>query len=66
MAKVAYIGPDDIMRDWDVSRATAYQIIKRLNDQLHKEHPFAVVVSGKVNRNYYVRMCLLDEAEKES
>lgn len=48
-----YVGPDEIAREWDVSKATAYNIIRRLNEQLKKEVPIAIIVPGKVNRNYY-------------
>ncbi len=54
----AYIGPKQIMEDWDVSRATAYNIIKKLNAQLKKEHPTALIIAGKVNRIWYEKACL--------
>ena len=46
------------MEDWDVSKATAYNIIKKLNAQLIKEHPTALIISGKVNRIWYEDACL--------
>lgn len=57
-SKSAYIGPMEIMRDWDVSKATAYNIIKRMNAQLIKEHPTALIIAGKVNRIWYEEACL--------
>ncbi len=57
-AETAYIGPQQIMEDWDVSRATAYNIIKRMNAQLKKEHPTALIIAGKVNRIWYEEACL--------
>lgn len=54
----AYIGPEEIMKDWDVSKATAYNIIKKLNTQLIKKHPTALIIAGKVNRIWYEDACL--------
>lgn len=56
--KPAYIGPHEIMKDWDVSKATAYNIIKRMNAQIQKEHPTALIIAGKVNRIWYEEACL--------
>lgn len=56
--KAIYIGPEKIMEDWGVSRATAYNIIRRLNAQIKKEHPTALILVGKVNRKYYDEACL--------
>lgn len=58
LSEPAYIGPQQIMEDWDVSKATAYNIIKKLNAQLIKEHPTALIISGKVNRIWYEDACL--------
>lgn len=58
MERTAYIGPERIMRDWDVSKATAYNIIKRLNKQLKNEHPSALIIAGKVNKIWYDEVCL--------
>ena len=55
----AFIGPQQIMEDWHVSRATAYNIIKQMNAQLKKEHPTALIIAGKVNRIWYEEACLL-------
>jgi len=57
--ETAYIGPQQIMEDWDVSRATAYNIIKKMNAQLKKEHPTALIIAGKLNRIWYEKACLL-------
>ena len=61
----AYIGPQTIMEDWNVSKATAYNIIKKLNSQLLKEHPSALIIAGKVNRIWYEEACLQPHARKE-
>lgn len=57
----AYIGPQQIMEDWDVSKATAYNIIKKMNTQLKKEHPTALIIAGKVNRIWYEDACLKNQ-----
>lgn len=54
-----YIGPKTIMQDWDVSKATAYNIIRHMNNQLIAEHPNALVIPGKVNKFWYQEQCLL-------
>lgn len=63
--ETAYIGPQTIMKDWDVSRATAYNIIKKLNAQLKIEHPTALIIAGKVNRRWYENACLQSKETKE-
>ena len=65
-ASTAYIGPAEIMKDWDVSRATAYNIIKKLNCELKKEHPTALIIAGKVNRIWYEKACLQTSDKKET
>lgn len=61
-----YIGPERIMTDWGVSRATAYTIIKRMNTQLQSKHPTALIIPGKVNRVWYEEACLLTNRAAES
>ena len=63
--KTAYIGPQTIMEDWDVSKATAYSIIKKLNTQLLEKHPTALIIAGKVNRIWYEEVCLQPHNGKE-
>ena len=53
-----YVGAAQIMRDWDVCKATAYNMIRRLNKQLLDKHPTAIIISGKVNRAWYDEACL--------
>ena len=54
-----YIGPETIMRDWNVSKSTAYNIIKEMNDKLKIEHPTAIIIPGKLNRVWYEEACLI-------
>ena len=53
-----FIGVDTVMFDLGVSRAKAYDVIRKLNEDLKKEHPKAIVVTGKVNRILYEEACL--------
>lgn len=53
-----FIGVDKVMFDLGVSRAKAYEVIKELNEQMKKEYPRAIVVTGKVNRRWYEEACL--------
>lgn len=63
--EAAYVGPQTIMEDWNVSRATAYNIIRKMNTQLRKEHPTALILAGKVNRIWYEEACLRTPNIKE-
>ena len=60
-AETAYVGPEEIMESWDVSRATAYNIIRKMNEQLRKAHPTALIIAGKVNRKWYENSCLITQ-----
>ncbi len=62
----AYVGPERIMADWRVSRATAYSIIKKMNAQIQSQHPTALIISGKVNRIWYEEACLQHNDRKET
>lgn len=48
-----------VQKDFGVSRAKAYEIIRTLNESLKKENPRAIVVAGKVNRLWYEEACLI-------
>jgi len=63
--ETAYVGPEEIMKDWDVSRATAYSIIRKMNEQMHKAHPNALIIAGKINRVWYENSCLIPQRKKE-
>lgn len=52
-----FVGVDTVKGDLGVSRAKAYQIIKRLNEELREINPRAIVVAGKVNRAWYEEAC---------
>lgn len=54
-----FIDAARVQKDFGVSRAKAYEIIRSLNESLKKENPLAIVVAGKVNRIWYEEACLL-------
>ncbi len=47
------VGVDTVMQDLGVSAPKAYKIIKELNNQLKAERPNAIIIAGRVNRNWY-------------
>ncbi len=56
--KSVYVGVDEICKDWGVSRTKGYAIIRELSEQMKKENPKLLVLSGKLNRKYYDEVCL--------
>ncbi len=48
-----FIRVETISEDLGVSKSSAYKIIQKLNKELKKEHPNAIVIAGRVNRNWY-------------
>ncbi len=53
-----YVDVDEVCNDWGVSRSKGYAIIKELSEQMKKENPKLLVMSGKLNRKYYEEVCL--------
>lgn len=56
-----YISAAEVMKDWGVSRASAYNLIRDMNNKLLAEHPNALVVPGKVNKFWYFEQCLISK-----
>ena len=54
-----FVDVDTVVSDLGVSRAKAYDIIRKLNDELKQQNPRAIVVAGKVNRIWYEEACML-------
>lgn len=59
MDDIAYVGPETIMKDWNVSKSTAYNMIKKMNIKLKQVHPTAIILPGKLNRVWYEEACLI-------
>ena len=53
-----FIGVDQVIDDWGVSKAKAYEMIKDMNHELKKQYPQAIIVQGKINRIWYEEACL--------
>ena len=53
-----YVSVETVMEDFDISKPKAYAIIHKLNEELRKQHPTAIIISGKVNRKWYEMACL--------
>ena len=56
--KKMYVDVAEVCRDWGCSRSMGYKIIKQLSEQMLKENPKLLVMSGKINRVYYEEVCL--------
>lgn len=56
--KSAYVDVEEVCQDWGVSRSKGYPIIKQLSEQMKKENPKLLVMSGKINRIYYEEVCM--------
>ncbi len=59
-----FVGVDTVKYDLGVSRAKAYDVIKKLNQELKEENPHELIVAGKVNRIWYEEACLKSGALK--
>lgn len=60
-----FVGVDTVVRDLGISKPKAYKIIRELNEQLKIANPNAIIITGKVNRNWYYQACLMDSGFKE-
>ncbi len=59
MEKKMFVDVNTIMEDWGCSRSKAYAIIKQLSEDMKKENPKLLVMSGKINRIYYEEVCMM-------
>ncbi len=53
-----FVGVDTVKYELGVSRTKAYDVIRKLNEELKAQNPRAIVVAGKVNRIWYEEACL--------
>jgi hypothetical protein len=56
--KPVYVNVDEVCHDWGCSRSKGYAIIKKLSQQMLKENPKLLTLSGKINRIYYEEVCM--------
>ena len=52
-----YVDAEEVSRDWGCSKSKAYAIIRELSEQMKKENPKLLTISGKINRIYYEEAC---------
>lgn len=57
MEKKLYVDVNEVIVDWGVSRAKAYEMIKDLNKRFREINPNFIVINGKVNRKFYEESC---------
>lgn len=62
-SKPLFVNADEICKDWGVSKAMAYNIIRRMSAQLLQENPKALIISGKINRAFYEECCGIRKAQ---
>lgn len=54
---IYFMNANDVSQELQISRSSAYKVIRRLNDELQKKG--YLIVNGKVPKNYFVsRYCL--------
>lgn len=46
-----FLTADDVSKIMDISKSTAYRVIKQLNDELHEQGK--ITFHGKVSRRYF-------------
>lgn len=52
-----FVDVNEVCRDWGVSRAQGYKIIRELNRRMLKLNPNLIVIAGKANRRFYEENC---------
>lgn len=46
-----FLNADDVANMMNISKSTAYRMIKHLNDELHKQGK--IIIHGKISRRYF-------------
>ena len=57
MEKKMYVDVQEVCRDWGISRAQGYKLIRELNQRMLRKNPNVIVLSGKANRKFYEESC---------
>ena len=57
MEKKLYVDVNEVIADWGVSRAKAYEMIKDLNKRFREINPNFIVINGKANTKFYEESC---------
>ena len=58
-----FMNADEVAKEMNVSKAYAYKIIQKLNDEMKKMG--YITVSGKVNRKYFLKKVNYCDEKKE-
>ena len=66
MAERYFLNVEEIQEILNVSPATAYKVIRQVNDEFRKENPKAITVSGRVNRQLFFKFVGLEELPTDS
>lgn len=61
MTNKLFITVDEISETLGISIPSAYKLMKKLNDELKEKGYY--VISGKLNRKYFVEKCLYGGTE---
>lgn len=64
MNKTMYVDVDEVCKDWGVSKAQGYKIIRELNRRMLEMSPNYIVISGKTNRRFYEENCYGNQYKK--
>ena len=59
-----FMNADEVAKEMNVSKAYAYKIIQKLNDEMKKMG--YITVSGKVNRKYFLKKVNYCDEKKEN
>lgn len=46
-----FLTADDVAKMMNISKSTAYRVIKQLNDELYKQGK--IIIHGKISRRYF-------------
>lgn len=48
-----YVGVETVIKELNISKPKAYEVIKEMNENMKEAYPYAIVIPGKVNRSWY-------------
>ena len=54
----ACVEVDQIAQEWHISKSSAYNVIKVMNQRLREINPDALVLPGRVNKLWYDSVCM--------
>ena len=60
-----FVKAEEIMKDMEISRSAAYNMIRTMNQRLVKQHPEVVIVPRRVSRDWYYQCIYYHEPLNE-